>query len=368
MKHRLTSCLSLVSAATFCGSVPGIVARSEAQQRIESKLWCPTCKISSRVVTALDPENIDGKLAQVARSTAGRVLNLDRGVLKLFSSDGRFIKAIGRQGGGPGEFEIIRNIFFGPDETIHVIDAALARHSIFDQNGDFVRSFPFAIPIGDLGLPVVALSQDRMVVNAVFASRADAGHALAVLDKNGDRIKLLDSGVYERSRSWLQWRLLYARPNGELLVGKPWAFSIDVYDEKLNKTLTLVRNVPNRVDIETLRDLPSDGVFDIAAAPRLRAVWEDDSGRLWLYYTSPSPRWKAAAPQVKGAPMSPSLVSRPRLQTVLEVIDLKTNRTLARRVEEGSPGLSLGGGYVARYFEKEDGEPAITITKYNLTR
>jgi hypothetical protein len=66
----------------------------------------------------------------------GRVAILNRGTRQLlfFGADGRFLEAVGRKGGGPGEFADPRWLGRGGDDTVFVWDPALARLSIFDGN------------------------------------------------------------------------------------------------------------------------------------------------------------------------------------------------------------------------------------------
>ncbi len=67
--------------------------------------------------------------------------------LELFDSNGRYVTAIGRQGGGPGEFRAERlvSLAANPDGTILVLDAPNHRIDRYAPDGRAKRS----IPIGD---------------------------------------------------------------------------------------------------------------------------------------------------------------------------------------------------------------------------
>jgi hypothetical protein len=62
-------------------------------------------------------------------------------VIKVFNSDGIFIKTIGAKGSGPGEFQNIASLAITEDGTLLVMDQKLRRTSLFDTSGRFLRSF-----------------------------------------------------------------------------------------------------------------------------------------------------------------------------------------------------------------------------------
>jgi len=56
-----------------------------------------------------------------------------------FSKDGRFIKAWGRLGSGPGEFDEPHDIFIGGSQNrVYVADRRNKRIQVFDQDGNFI--------------------------------------------------------------------------------------------------------------------------------------------------------------------------------------------------------------------------------------
>lgn len=76
----------------------------------------------------------------------------DRQVL-LFSADGRFERAVGRQGSGPGEFQNPRWLGRGDGDTLFVWDGRLMRLTILDGSGDLVSVHQ--VRVGDeLGMPI----------------------------------------------------------------------------------------------------------------------------------------------------------------------------------------------------------------------
>lgn len=75
-----------------------------------------------------------------------------------FSPDGRFIRAWGRKGTGPGEFNTPHSIVIGSDGTVYVSDRENNRIQLFTREGEFLRMWThlgatqglFMTPGGDL--------------------------------------------------------------------------------------------------------------------------------------------------------------------------------------------------------------------------
>lgn len=62
-------------------------------------------------------------------------------VIKVFGSDGKYIKTIGAKGSGPGEFQMVTYLAVTNDGELLVTDEQAARTSFFDSSGRFLKSF-----------------------------------------------------------------------------------------------------------------------------------------------------------------------------------------------------------------------------------
>ncbi len=94
-----------------------------------------------------------------------------------FAPDGTFIKAWGRKGTGPGEFDVPHTIFFDSQGRLFVGDRSNKRIQIFDQDGRFIDQWPqFGSPSG-----IFISSDDTLYVvdyndkKAVFVGSAKDG-------------------------------------------------------------------------------------------------------------------------------------------------------------------------------------------------
>ena len=80
------------------------------------------------------------------------VLDARDAVIRLFGSQGSFIRTIGRKGQGPGEFERPICMDVLPNGNILVVDQSLMRLTTFAENGRFAKSSPLKEYIYDISL------------------------------------------------------------------------------------------------------------------------------------------------------------------------------------------------------------------------
>jgi 6-bladed beta-propeller len=87
-----------------------------------------------------DPDETFVDVSDVATSPAGDIYVLDAGdrAVKVYSAAGRFVRRFGRQGGGPGEFQLPTSIRV--DSLVRVSDPQQARMSYFAMDGRHLRS------------------------------------------------------------------------------------------------------------------------------------------------------------------------------------------------------------------------------------
>jgi hypothetical protein len=73
----------------------------------------------------------------------GRILVLDAQVpvLRMYGSDGEFIRNIGRDGSGPGEYDSPDGIGVLPDGRILVRDPRNSRIAVFDETGEYLEQW-----------------------------------------------------------------------------------------------------------------------------------------------------------------------------------------------------------------------------------
>jgi hypothetical protein len=84
-----------------------------------------------------------GRVMSAALSPSGRLFIADdqQRTVIAFDARGRFVKKLGRQGSGPGEFQQPWLVAVDPHDSVFVWDAGLARVSVFGPGLQYIRSF-----------------------------------------------------------------------------------------------------------------------------------------------------------------------------------------------------------------------------------
>jgi hypothetical protein len=126
-----------------------------------------------------DPEYVIGSVGGPAAYTfvrvraamllsSGDMVVLDAGTreLKFYDRSGRFVRAVGGRGNGPGEFELPWSMVRTASDTLIVADPMLRRVSVLDEDGSYVRSFT-PEPLGDGDLAVLGvIDTDRVLIRS----------------------------------------------------------------------------------------------------------------------------------------------------------------------------------------------------------
>jgi hypothetical protein len=91
-----------------------------------------------------------------ARLASDRFVVADQASLQLrfYDSKGGFIRGVGRQGAGPGEFRSLSWVGTLPNDSVVTFDFSLRLFSIFDAHGEFGRSVRLAALPDGRGWPV----------------------------------------------------------------------------------------------------------------------------------------------------------------------------------------------------------------------
>lgn len=165
-RYALTCTIAILAAA--CSDAPdagwagtidttttGTVVVTNPPQGIWSQDEIPVLTETLRIGSALDEgPALFGRLAGLAVDPEGRIHVLDRQAkeVRTFGPDGRHHRTVGRQGGGPGEFEDPIGIALGPGrETLYVPDTRNARYTVLSTDGEYRTAHPRRV--GGYALP-----------------------------------------------------------------------------------------------------------------------------------------------------------------------------------------------------------------------
>ena len=104
-----------------------------------------------------EPENQFFQMAGAVLLRDGRlaVANSSSGEIRFFDESGRFLRATGGKGSGPGEFEGIFFLQRTLGDSLIAYDWQTRRVSVLSSDGDFARSFEFTVLTTSGGFPIL---------------------------------------------------------------------------------------------------------------------------------------------------------------------------------------------------------------------
>lgn len=359
--------LGLIAAAYGCEGR----ASDSMKAIVESDLRCSECEIVLDTVATLHGAFLRGPGSLVARDSDGRTYVVDGndGVVKQYGTTGQFVREIGRRGGGPGEYEGIRNLLTGRGDSLFILDASLARLSVFGENGEFLGATPAAV---GAGVDAAMLADGRLIVNTQQPIvLGDSMYSVQVIARNGSVLPFGAASAFDPQSPWTKVRHLVGLNDGGVVVAHPYSFRLDLYGPG-QVSPTVVRLAAEWAPTSPLRSAPSDGLLGQPYTPQIAALWEDANGRLWLEMDVPASDWKPGPSSYEALnQLSESertaVLTRPRLETIIEVVDLDKREVIARSKFRGALGAPVGGGYWATSQESSVGEPSLRLTRFRLT-
>jgi hypothetical protein len=96
----------------------------------------------TRIGSTDDSAYVFSRIVDVALDEMGRVWVADgqENRIRVFASDGRHVRSLGRSGGGPAEFLGIAGMDWGPDGNLWVLDGGNMRFAVYDTTGALVAT------------------------------------------------------------------------------------------------------------------------------------------------------------------------------------------------------------------------------------
>lgn len=121
-----------------------------------------------------DENEFFGVITQLLTDANGNIYLLDAQLnqVKVFSASGKFVRSIGREGEGPGEFRAGVGMFFTNDNKIAVMQVAPGRIVLLTPEGEPAGEHP--LPVREDGGMVILLGGSSRGGNLVFAGASNA--------------------------------------------------------------------------------------------------------------------------------------------------------------------------------------------------
>jgi len=267
----------------------------------------------------------------------------------VYDNAGRFLRAIGRAGNGPGEFRLVRSLRIGRGDTLYVFDNGVPRISVFDNTHTFVRAIPALLNSNDF----IRLQSGEFVMNAIRRTPKEVGYPLHMVDSSGiTRSFGTQKPEFRRDLASLLNRRLAVGSDGALWAAHETAYQIEMLDSSGRVTQRFVRDVdwfePHASSPRIEADKPP--------APRIHDFRVDENGFLWVLIRVADPKWKdALKPQgrLQGRTYLGYTTPDAYFDSIVEVIDPRTGKLVASGRSPEAILFLLGHGAALSYRESD---------------
>lgn len=149
-------CVSLPVGAQRIRTVDGVVVVSNGKKPSPPAGQPALLKLVEELSIGLsnNPDEAFSEIGTLVMDRAGHIIVLDSKdkKVKVFDGEGKFLRAIGKPGQGPGEVELPTGIQVTGAGEIMVEDAGTRRLSFFKLTGEFLRHVSFAEKMGLVNL------------------------------------------------------------------------------------------------------------------------------------------------------------------------------------------------------------------------
>ena len=368
LRRERARVLNLVLGALLLGKP----VDSAAQQLVLEERLCRTCDVTLELVaTILGNDSLGGvsPTNTLVRRPDGQFVSsnwFNPAQLSVFDSTGRFLRAIGRKGSGPGEFQRIARPY-GNGNHIYVVDLGNMRLTELDSMYR-VRS-ERSLPLRAEGL--LPLPDGGYMANAEVNTPERVGLPLHIVDSN-DRLTRsfgVDTAIYGPG--------LRGRRMGRVFTGSSakglWSGRLTSYTlEQWSRAGTLLRRLDRRPRWFTPYDRVRRIDPDNAPQPVLRAISLSSDGLLYVLVSVPAPEWRQ---YIQGVRLQPAAAPMYRVtradqlyDSMLEVIDVERGEVLVSRKFDAYLLGFAAAGYVFGYAEDETGAGRYDVWRITFSR
>ena len=364
--------LRLTRAALMLCLIP-LSAQSQPASKsvtVPDELSCRRCSITSTKLDVGGPgldEDV-GNPIRVKVDPLGRIWVFSEDwPAKIYNSNGRFLRSIGRRGAGPGEYTQGGWFYALGGDALAVADQGNGRLTIVGPDLRVLRTVPntffgfwAAVPIG----------QHRFVVSGQVYGPANMGRPLHVfrIDSSGTKVERSFGSHVDPARSGpssapFKWDLS-PTANGRFWSAERLTYRLQLWDSAGTSLLSLERQP------EWFRPQTDAFMGDASRPPKpTGAGISAGSDILWSFVHVPDPNsrreWSkfAAKADSREGPDVAQLYD-----TIVEAIDVVSRRVVARTQLSEYVLNTLPGGRVVMLHHDDDGEAKLQIVTFHLRR
>ena len=287
--------------------------------------------------------------------------------LKVYASDGRFLREVGRAGEGPLEFRRVAFVHAGSDGHVRVLDPRNVRESVIDANFALIEEQ--RLPGRIASTYSTAALAGGYVVNSWVTSAGMIGLPLHII--RGDKVVrsfgLSDAtGPLDAFRSL---RVVAARSDGIIAAASRFAYSVEVWDSSGSRLVDFHHEISLN-DVE-VKQAPYN-LTDHPKPHELMAIRFDDAGRLWVLFRMMRNGWERQyEPQqfpngMVGIRRRLSSTLNSIYESRLDVIDLRSGTVVVRAHLPGLFDAFVGEGLLLEQRELPNAEIQLAVWRLTI--
>lgn len=321
---------------------------------------CADCRIVLEPAAVLGADHGAGFVGYtntMARDTARYFLAFHGATdeIRVFGSDGQFLRLLGRSGSGPGEYRRITGLSVGPNDSLYVFDGRASRLTVYTPQLEVARTA--RVLVSSDSEKVLHVRADGTVL---LHGRSPARSSeVQMLDEEGAIVRSIED---QNAASPGVGRWFASAPDSGF-----WVAHFDQYLLERRSAQGDLLYVIRGSD-DWFRSTGEEATDPGEAAPPKPSILDisvDRDGLIWILGKTPHPQWRQSLDEIERR------IPRPEVYwaSVLEVIDPSGPSVVAQRIMEG-PDIRgfVGSGQVFTYFETPRGIPRIQISRVRLER
>jgi hypothetical protein len=309
----------------------------------------------------------NGSIDYVVQDRTARYWVGQRTTIKVFASDGRFLRTVGRRGQGPLEFELAQPLWVDSVGMVHVVDPRLGRETVIGP--DFARQSDRTIPVAFDAVAPLPGEGHRYVISKWATTPEQLGLPLHII--SGSEILTSfglgpqPSGTSEVTRTGSP-RLVTTSPAGHIFAANISEYQIEVFTDSGLRTAGF--ELPN---LNTEAGRPGPWALDNPPRNLVSDIAVHDAHRLWVVTRHRRPNWRDFVVERLSADGVPYLEPKDReiasvFRSRVDLLDLNRSAIAAGTWFDGwllrfvEPGVVLGLSY------DKNGAPLLNVLQLDV--